>query len=133
MATRIGTTDNPDFEGSNTTVVRNTYTVPLLGQINSGKSIKASHINTLRDFVSTVRNHTHELREYISIDLYGNTGKTVSALRTTSIVKSSNGVVSGDLILPDRNLGEVIQLTHFNGLQTPINNVVSHTHTYNDT
>jgi hypothetical protein len=133
MASFVKPTDTINFTDNTTNNVRNTYTVPLFNQINAGNTIKASHMNTLRDFVSKVRSHTHTLVEFSAIGVSGNLQQTTEHNRISSKLKTSSGTIPWVLMTANRDIGEIIRLSHFQSLRNPINEVITHKHEFNDT
>lgn len=122
MASRTLTTDP-----SVATSLRTTYTTPLLAAIKTGTTIQASHMNSIAAFINSIPSHTHTLKDYTKVDEYGNTGKTVYAVNTTSDAVGFSeiswaGVVSG----------ESITATKTNTLIAGANDARVHQHTWDD-
>lgn len=131
MATTTGTTSGVTDMASAASV-RTTYTNPLRSRIQTGNTIRASDLNLLRDFISTVRNHRHTLVEYTSIGEFGNRQSTVPVNRTASTVADSTNQILGTLNLPNRSRGEKIESIHHNLLRIPARNLRSHSHQFTD-
>lgn len=125
MASTTRTTNGTSLNASS---IRSTYTTPLRAQIQSGNTIRASHLNSLRDFVSLIRNHTHTLVEFSDVGTYsGNTSHN----RTTSIVKIGSSI-PGNLNVASRNSGTIIDDSHHKVLRDAVNGVRSHKHEFTD-
>lgn len=128
MASTTRTTDGTNLNASS---VRSTYTDSLRNQIQPGKKIRATHMNSLRDFVNTIRNHRHTLTEFSSVGTFGNLPFSNSNDRTTTIVKVGNSI-PGNLNVADRNSGTIIQESHHNILRNAVNGMRSHKHEFTD-
>lgn len=128
MASTTRTTDGTNLNASS---VRSTYTNELRNQIQTGKKIRATHMNSLRDFVNTIRNHRHTLREFSSVGTFGNLPLSNSNNRTTTIVKVGN-TIPGNLNVADRNSGTIIEDDHHRVLRDAVNGMRSHKHEFTD-
>jgi len=128
MASTTRTTNGTNLDASS---VRNTYTNELRNQIQTGKKIRATHMNSLRDFVNTIRNHRHTLTEFSAVGNFGNLPLSNSNNRTTTIVKVGNNIL-GNLNVADRNSGTLIEESHHRILRDAVNGMRSHKHEFTD-
>ena len=112
--------------GGLTSVIRETYTTPLLAAIQVGSTVQASHLNLISGFINAVNTHTHTVQEYTSLYEFGNiNGGTILNTRTTS----TGGTPS---VANVASTGATITAAHHNTLGTAINASKSHSHTFSD-
>ena len=121
MAIRTGTTS---VEVA--TSLRTTYTTPLLTQIAAGNTVLASHLTTLKNFINAVAPHTHTLTDYSKIYEFGNTGSTLSSVKTVS-------AVTGATVSSTYATGALISAAHYTELRNAVEVLRSHSHAWDDT
>jgi hypothetical protein len=123
MATATRTTDKAIASS-----LRAAYTTPLLAAIVAGKTIEASHMTMIGEFINEMPVHNHAFTEYSTIGEFGNTGKTAAIDRNTN-----NGPASSTRItVPTPAVGSTILASVTNTLVGGVNGIRSHTHTFND-
>lgn len=109
--------------------LRTTYTTPLLTKVASGSKIYASDILMLQTFANIVLAHTHDYTEFTEVHDYGNTSANISVTGITSTPVGVSSVVFVDLV----DAGQKVRASTYTALRTQTNNLLSHSHTFEDT